>query len=140
SMAAAPLAQAASVPMISPASTNPGITEVGNYIFRSCYIDPFQGFAMAKFAANELKLQRVAIFRNHRSNYSSGLAEYFKEMFERFDGNIVFEESYATGETDFTDTLKRLKRSRPDGVFLPGYFSEVKLIAEQMRELGIKSV
>lgn len=140
SMAAAPLAQAANIPMISPASTNPGVTDVGNFIFRSCYIDPFQGFAMAKFASSDLHLKRVAIFSNHRSNYSSGLAEYFKETFENLGGKIVFEDTYSPEDNDYTSTLKRIRAAKPQAIFLPGYFAEVRAIAEQMHRLGMKVV
>src|SRR5512132_1994157 len=94
SLAAAPVCQEAGVPMITPSSTNPKVTEVGDYIFRMCFIDPFQGTVMAKFAANDLKVKRVAIFKDIRNDYSVGLAQFFTESFTQLGGQIVVEQAY----------------------------------------------
>jgi branched-chain amino acid transport system substrate-binding protein len=89
SLIAAPIAQAAKIPMITPSSTNPEVTKVGNYVFRVCFIDPFQGSVMARFAQNNLKLKKVAILKDQKSDYSLGLAEYFTKKFKELGGTIV---------------------------------------------------
>ncbi len=137
SLAAAPVAQQYKVPMISPSSTNPKVTEVGDYIFRVCFIDPFQGLVMAKFARNEIKKERVAILRDVKSDYSTGLADVFVTEFKKMGGEIVADESYQAGETDFKAQLTQIKGKKPDAIFVPGYYTEVGLIARQTRQLGM---
>jgi len=137
SLAMAPKAQAAKVPMISPASTNPKVTEVGDFIFRVCFIDPFQGLVMAKFARENLKAQKAAVLRDNKSDYSIGLAQVFTEKFKGFGGQIVAEEDYAQGDTDFRAQLTAIKSSKPDVVFVPGYYTDAGLIARQARQLGL---
>jgi branched-chain amino acid transport system substrate-binding protein len=137
SLAAAPVCQAAGVPMISPSSTNPKVTEVGDYIFRMCFIDPFQGTVMAKFAANDLKLKRVAIFKDIRNDYSVGLAQFFTEAFTQLGGTVVVEQAYSAGDQDFRAQLTAIKAKKPEAIYLPGYYTEAGLIARQARELGI---
>jgi branched-chain amino acid transport system substrate-binding protein len=137
SLAAAPLCQSAKIPMVSPSSTNPKVTEVGNYIFRVCFIDPFQGEVMAKFAANSLKLKHVAILRDIKNDYSVGLAEVFTQRFQNLGGDIVANESYSEGDSDFSAQLTAIKDKNPEAIFLPGYYTEVGLIARQARKLGI---
>jgi branched-chain amino acid transport system substrate-binding protein len=134
-LAAAPVAQEARIPMITPSSTNPKVTEVGNYIFRACFIDPFQGEVMAKFAFNELKLRRVAIFSDASSDYSTGLARTFRAAFARLGGKIVTEQTYVQRDQEFAAQLKVIRRAKPDAIYLPGYYSEVALIARQARKL-----
>lgn len=136
-LAAAPVAQQYKVPMITPSSTNPKVTEVGDYIFRVCFIDPFQGLVMAKFARNEIKKSRVAILRDVKSDYSTGLADVFINEFKKLGGEIVADESYQAGETDFKAQLTQLKGKKPDAIFVPGYYTEVGLIARQARQLGL---
>lgn len=136
-LAAAPVAQQYKVPMITPSSTNPKVTEVGDYIFRVCFIDPFQGLVMAKFARNEIKKSRVAILRDVKSDYSTGLADVFTTEFKKLGGEIVADESYQAGETDFKAQLTQLKGKKPDAIFVPGYYTEVGLIARQARQLGL---
>lgn len=138
SLAAAPIAQQYKVPMISPSSTNPKVTEVGDYIFRVCFIDPFQGTVMAKFAADHLKAKKVAILTDVKSDYSTGLAQYFKQEFTSKGGEIVAEQSYQSGDIDFKGQLTGIKASKPDAIFVPGYYTEVGLIARQARQLGLK--
>src|SRR6266705_2538608 len=101
-MAAAPVAQQNGIPLISPSSTNPKVTEIGDYIFRVCFIDPFQGLVMAKFATNTLKLKHVAILRDIKNDYSVGLADVFVENFKKLGGTIVADEGYSEGDTDFS--------------------------------------
>src|SRR5688572_16600613 len=114
SLAMAPKAQAAKVPMISPSSTNPKVTEVGDYIFRVCFIDPFQGFVMAKFAREDLKAATAAILKDTRSDYSVGLSTVFAEKFAELGGSITATEAYAQGDTDFRAQLTAIKRGKPD--------------------------
>jgi branched-chain amino acid transport system substrate-binding protein len=137
SLAAAPICQNASVPMISPSSTNPKVTEIGDYIFRVCYIDPFQGMVIAKFAKNTLHFSKAAIFRDNKNDYSVGLANYFTESFRGMGGTIVGDEAYSEGDQDFKAQLTVLKGKKPEFIFVPGYYTEVGLIARQARELGI---
>jgi branched-chain amino acid transport system substrate-binding protein len=138
SMAAAPICQAAAVPMITPSSTNPKVTELGDYIFRVCYIDPFQGEVIAKFAKNTLKLTRAAVLRDQKNDYSVGLANYFEDAFGKMGGTIVSDQSYSEGDQDFRAQLTVIKAKNPQFIMVPGYYTEVGLIARQARELGIK--
>ena len=138
SLAMAPKAQAAQVPMISPSSTNPKVTEVGDYIFRVCFIDPFQGTVMAKFATETLKAKNVAILKDNKSDYSLGLTQFFTEGFKAAGGTIVAEEAYSQGDTDFRGQLTAIKGKSPDAIYVPGYYTDVGVIARQARELGLK--
>jgi len=137
SLAMAPKAQAAKVPMISPSSTNPKVTQIGDFIFRVCFIDPFQGLVMAKFARENLKAQKAAVLRDNKSDYSQGLAQVFTEKFKAFGGTIVVEEDYAQGDTDFRAQLTSIKSAKPDVVFVPGYYTDAGLIARQAKQLGL---
>ena len=139
SLAAAPVAQQNSIPMISPSSTNPKVTQVGDYIFRVCFIDPFQGLVMAKFATNTLKVKNVAILRDIKNDYSVGLADVFVENFKKMGGKIVSDQSYSEGDTDFSAQLTSIKSSNPQAVFVPGYYTEVGLIARQAKKLGLNA-
>jgi branched-chain amino acid transport system substrate-binding protein len=138
SLAMAPVAQRAKIPMISPSSTNPAVTEIGDYIFRMCFIDPFQGFVMAKFARDNLKLSKVAILRDVRNDYSVGLANVFTEEFKKMGGTIVADESYAQGDVDYKATLTKIRGAAPEAIYIPGYYTEVGQIARQARELQIE--
>ncbi|MCC6335309.1 MAG: ABC transporter substrate-binding protein [Myxococcales bacterium] len=140
SLAMAPIAQEAKVPMVSPSSTNPKVTEVGDYIFRVCFIDPFQGFVMARYAHEELKFKKVAILTDKKSAYSEGLTEVFQRKFAEMGGKIVGVEAYAKGDTDFRAQLTNIKKLKPEGLYVPGYYQDVAIIAEQARELGLKVV
>ncbi len=137
SIAAAPICQQAGVPMISPSSTNPAVTEKGDFIFRMCFIDPFQGTVMAKFAAENLKLTRVAILKDVRNDYSVGLAEFFTAAFQQRGGSVPIEQSYSAGDQDFRAQLTAIKGKAPQAIFVPGYYTDVGLIARQARELGL---
>lgn len=139
SLEAAPICQSSHIPMISPASTNPKVTQVGDYIFRVCFIDPFQGTVMAKFALTTLQAKRVAILTDVKQDYSQGLAQYFKEYFTSHGGQITSEKSYSSGDKDFHAQLTAIKGDKPDAIFVPGYYTEVGLIARQARSLGIKA-
>jgi branched-chain amino acid transport system substrate-binding protein len=137
SKAGGPIAQQSKIPMISPASTNEDVTKIGDYIFRICFIDPFQGEAMAHFAMNSLSKKRAAILVDMKSDYSVGLAKSFRETFSKAGGQIVSEQSYGSGDKDFHAPLTSIRGFEPDVIFVPGYYTEVALIVRQARELGL---
>jgi branched-chain amino acid transport system substrate-binding protein len=137
SLEAAPICQQYKIPMISPSSTNPKVTEIGDYIFRVCFIDPFQGTVMANFATKTLKLKSAAVLTDVTSDYSMGLAKFFKDSFGANGGKIVADEKYNGGDKDFSAQLTTIKAANPDGIFVPGYYTEVGLIAIQARQLGL---
>jgi branched-chain amino acid transport system substrate-binding protein len=134
----APKAQQAKVPMVSPSSTNEKVTAVGDYIFRACFIDPFQGYVMAKFATDTLKVKKAAILRDVRNDYSVGLAKVFNDNFTKMGGQVVGNESFSSGDVDFKAQLTNIKGQNPDAIYVPGYYTDVGLIARQAREVGIK--
>ena len=135
------IAQDNKVPLLTPTATNPDITnkdgKLNDYVFRTCFIDPFQGTVAANFASGELKAKTAAIYVDSSSDYSKGLAAAFKEAFTANGGKIVAEEAYVTKDTDFRSTLTRIKSAKPEFIFLPGYYEEVGLILKQARENGI---
>ena len=137
SLEAAPICQQSKVPMISPASTNPRVTEIGDYIFRICFIDPFQGTVMAKFAL-EKGYKKVAVLTDVKQDYSVGLSDFFVKHFTANGGTIAKDQKYSTGDKDFKAQLTSIKAARPDAIFVPGYYGEVSLIARQAKQLGIK--
>jgi len=139
SLAAAPICQQNKIPMISPSSTNPKVTQVGDYVFRVCFIDPFQGQVMSDFAMKNLKAQTAAILRDQKSDYSMGLADFFVKRFKEKGGTIVSDQSYVAGDVDFKSQLTNIRGQKPDVIFVPGYYGEVGLIAKQARELGVKA-
>ncbi len=140
SLEAAPICQEAKVPMISPGSTNPTVTTKGDYIFRVCFIDPFQGTLMAKFALDTLHAKKVAILSDVTSDYSKGLTQYFTEYYKSHGGQIVIERSYSGSgkDKDFRAQLTAIKSAAPDAIFVPGYYTEAGLIGKQARILGLK--
>ncbi len=137
SLAGAPICQSKKIPMVTPGSTNPAVTQVGDYIFRTCFIDPFQGTVCAKFASGTLHAKTAAVFTDIKSDYSVGLAKYFIQEFSK-TGKIVDQESYSAGDSDFRSQLTRIKAAKPDIIFIPGYYTEVGNIAVQARSLGMK--
>ncbi len=138
SLEAAPICQQNKIPMISPASTNPKVTETGDYIFRICFIDPFQGTVVSKFALSK-GFKNVALLTDVKQDYSVGLAEFFVKHFAASGGTISKEQKYSTGDKDFKAQLTSLKGGKPDAIFVPGYYGEVALIARQAKQLGIKA-
>jgi branched-chain amino acid transport system substrate-binding protein len=138
SLAGGRIAQRRSIPMVSPSSTNPKVTEVGDYIFRVCYIDPFQGKVMATFARDNLKFGKVALLKDVKNDYSIGLADSFRSAFEAAGGQIVVEQSYSAGDTDFSAQLTAIKGSGAQAIYVPGYYSEVGAIARTAERLGLK--
>ena len=136
SLEAGPIAQQNKIPMVS-GSSNPNVTKIGNYVFRVCFVDSFQGTVMAKFALESLKKTRIAVLTDVRQDYSVGLAQSFKEYFTKNGGTVVAEQSYSSGDQDFKAQLTSIKAANPEAIFVPGYYNEVGLIALQARELGI---
>ena len=137
SRAAAPKAQTSHVPLISPSSTDPAVTQAGDYIFRACFVDSFQGEVMASFAINTLKAQKAAILFDFNSPYGRGLTDYFKNSFAKLGGRIVSEQSYAQGDADFKGQLSTIRSAEPDVIYIPGYYGDVALIAKQARMIGL---
>ncbi|HEX8176042.1 MAG TPA: ABC transporter substrate-binding protein [Pyrinomonadaceae bacterium] len=139
SLAAAPKAQEAKIPMITPSSTNPKVTQVGDYIFRVCFIDPFQGEVMAKFAVNTLKAKTAAVLTDVNSDYSRGLDQFFTDKFTKMGGRIVERQSYTQTDQDFSGQMTAIRSANPDVIYVPGYYGQVGVIAKQAKQLGIKA-
>ncbi len=140
SLAAAPLLQAAGIPMISPSSTSPKVTQVGNFIFRVCFMDDFQGAVIARFAYTDKGIRNAAILKDVKNDYSVGLAQYFTETFTGLGGTIVGEEAYSEQDIDFKAQLSSLIAKKPDAMVLTGYYTETGLIALQARQLGYTGI
>jgi len=138
SLAAGPNAQSAKIPMISPSSTNPAVTQIGNYIFRACFIDPFQGEVMAKFSYNSLlQAKTAAILLDFNSPYSRDLTDFFELSFTKLGGRVVSKQSYTQGDSDFKGQLSSISEAGPDVIYLPGYYGDIAVIAKQARQMGI---
>ena len=141
--AAVPVSADNKIPLITPTATNAEVTinkdgSLNKWVFRSCFLDPFQGKVAANFVTNTLKLKKAAVFIDQKDDYSKGLAAEFKKVMESSGGTITDTENYVGGDKDFKSTLTRIKASNPEVVFVPGYYNEVGLIIKQARELGIK--
>lgn len=136
SLAAAPICQNSKIPMITPSSTNPSVTQKGDYIFRMCFIDTDQGPAMARYLIGEGK-KKVAILTDVRSDYSRGLGDAFEQKFVSMGGQIVGKASYAQGDSDFRSQLTAVKATNPEIIYVPGYYNDVGQIAQQARDLGM---
>lgn len=139
SLAITQLAQANKVLQIAPAATAPNITDAGNYIFRACFIDPFQGRVGGKFSYENLGAKKAAILYDVGNDYSVGLTENFVSEFEKLGGKVVAKESYGNGEKDFNAIITKVKASNPDVVYLPDYYATVALIAKQLRAQGVST-
>ena len=142
SIAATSINTSAKVLAITPMGTNPNVTvdkdgKTKDFMFRACFIDPFQGTVMATFAKDNLKAKNVAILVDNSSDYAKGLAQFFKAAFTKGGGNIAAEESYLQKDTDFKATLTKIKASNPDMIYIPGYYQEVGMIVKQAREMGL---
>ncbi len=137
-LAGAPICQAAQIPMMASTATNPKVTLVGDYVFRACFIDPFQGTVGAKFAFEELKAKKAACLFDVGNDYTKGLSEFFKAKFTALGGEVVGYEGHATGTTDFKAQLTKLLSTKPDVLYVSDYYNDVALIAKQARELGFK--
>jgi len=137
SNAGAPIAESAKIPQISPWSTNPNVTKDRSYVFRACFIDPFQGKVVASFAKDKLKAKTAAVLYDVASDYNKGIAEVFRDEFIKAGGQIVAFETYMTKDTDFSAQLTKIKGTNPDMLFLPNYFNEVPLQVQQAQKLGL---
>ncbi len=146
SIAGAQVAQQHATPMVSPSSTNAKVTEAGDYVFRTCFIDPFQGYVMARFASDPigadghsgLAVRHVALLIDQRQAYAQGLSRYFEAFFTKFGGSIVARESYQGGDQDFSAQLTRILASKAEAIYLPGYYTDVANIHRQARALGYR--
>ncbi len=137
SLEGASICQPSKIPMISPSSTKPEVTDKGDYIFRVCFIDPFQGKVLSTFAGQTLKVKNVALLVDAAAPYSVGLASNFKEQFTGQGGKIVLEQKFSSGDKDFKAQLTAIKAANPEAIFVPCYYTEAGLIVRQARELGI---
>ncbi len=137
--AGAPIADGAQTVMISSWATNVNVTKGKSYVFRACFIDPFQGKVNAAFAANTLKAKKAAVLYDVASDYNKGLAEVFRDEFKKAGGEVVAFESYQTKDTDFKSQLTKIKAAGPDVVFLPNYYNEVALQLQQAKQLGLNA-
>jgi branched-chain amino acid transport system substrate-binding protein len=137
SLAAAPVAQKYQIPMITPSSTNERVTEVGDYIFRVCFIDPFQGEVLAKFAYNDLKARRVAILKDIGQDYSVGLTDSISK-FKDLGGEVLPPVNYSSTDADFKAILTQVRAQKPDAIFATGYYPEAAIIVRQAREIGLQ--
>jgi len=139
SLAAGRAAQSEGLPMLTPSATSPEVTSPGSFVFRSCYTDAFQGAAIARFAAVTLNAHRAAMLVAERQPYSQELANFIRDAFEKFGGEVVSMQDYREGASDFSTQLDQLRASKPDVVFVPGYYLEAGLLARQARALGIET-
>jgi branched-chain amino acid transport system substrate-binding protein len=137
SLQGAPICQKAHIPMVSPTATNPRVTEAGDFVFRTCFIDPYQGQVMARFALDRFKAKTAAMLYPQDNDYSVGLAKYFKEAFEREGGRLVADEAYGKDQKDFRTELQMIKSRNPEVLFVPCYYDDAGVIARQARELDI---
>lgn len=140
SIAMAPVFQEAKIPMITPVSTNPTITLFGDYIFRACFTDSFQGAVLANFAVRDLKLKNAVVLINSNHQYSIGLADNFIKRFKELGGNILWEADYLEEDSDYMPILDKVRKYNPDMIFLPGYFRDSGLIIKQARIMGLSAV
>jgi len=140
-----PIMMERKIPLIAPAATAVNVTvnertgAVRDYIFRVCFIDPFQGTLMAQFAADNLKAKTAVIYKDSSTDYAKGLAEYFRKTFEAKGGTILTEEGFVKDDRDFKAVLTKIKTVNPDFIYVPGYYQEVAPLVKQARELGITS-
>ena len=136
-MAMTSLAQQNKVILNSPSATNEAVTTAGDYIFRACFIDPFQGVVGADFAFDVLGARRAAVLYDAGADYNTGLADSFKKQFRAIGGQVVADEAYQTGDVDFNAQVTRIRATNPDVVYLPNYYNDVALQAKQLRAQGV---
>ena len=137
-LAAAPVANDAKIPLITPTATNEKVTQIGEYVFRFCCSDPVQGKVMAKYVAETMGLKNAGIILDVGNDYSKGLAETFTQSFEALGGKVIASEGYPSGTTDFKAQLTKIVQAKPECLYIPAYYSDVGLITKQARELGFK--
>lgn len=139
-LAMAPVLQEAGIPMITPSASNPEVTRIGNYIFRACFTDPFQGKIMATFAVTDLKAKTAAILVNAGNDYSLSLARFFRQTAQSLGLAIALEEPYSGQQVDFANVLDKIKTIQPDVIFVPGYLMDSALIIKQGKKMGIRGI
>lgn len=139
SLAGAPICQRSGVPMITPASTNPKVTQIGDYIFRVCFVDPFQGGVIARFLVSKLGLKRVGIIYDLTNDYSKGLADYVEQNVKKLGGQVVARQTFSEQDKSFKAQLTAMGTQQPQAIFVSAYYTEAALIARQARQLGIKA-
>jgi len=137
SLEAAPICQRAKIPMMAISSTAPRVTEIGDYIFRICFIDPFQGAVLAKFSHDSLQAKRLALLTSINSPYSVGLSNVLRERFTALGGEVVAEQKFAEGDKDFRAQLTAIRAAKPDVIAATGFYTEAALISIQARSLGL---
>lgn len=139
--ASAPIATSNKIPLMAPAATAPGVTsengKVKDFVFRACFIDPFQGQVMAEFANKTLKVKKVAILYDASSEYSKGLTEVFTKTLEKNGGTTLAQEAFLAKDVDFKAALTKIKATNPEAVYIPAYYEEVSKIIKQAREIGL---
>lgn len=142
SLVAAPVFQKNGIPMITPSSTNPRVTEQGDYIFRICYIDSFQGAACADFTFKHLQKRKALMIVEQGNDYARGLADYYKLRFEKLGGIMLPEQQYPQGETNFKSVVSNIAKAaeQPDAIFIPGYYGDTPLIAKELKAQGVTCV
>ncbi|BHH84894.1 branched-chain amino acid ABC transporter substrate-binding protein [Desulforhopalus sp. 52FAK] len=140
SLAMASILQKAKIPMISPGSTNPEVTKERNYVFRACFIDSFQGRAMARFAYDELKARKAVVVTNIDEDYSTTLANYFSSSFMSMGGRIQKNMSYRGSATDFSSAIESIESMKPDVIYIPGYTRDSGLFIKQSRKMNLKTI
>ncbi|WGL59141.1 ABC transporter substrate-binding protein [Pigmentibacter sp. JX0631] len=138
-IAAASIAEKAKIPIISPAATNDAVTFGKKYVFRTCFIDSFQGVVMANFAVKNLNAKSAIILEDSDSDYSKGLSDSFKTTFTKSGGQITKVLKYSQKDTSFTAQLGDVRKLKPDVVFIPGFHQQVGVILREAKELGIKT-
>jgi branched-chain amino acid transport system substrate-binding protein len=136
----APIAQSHQIPLITPTATHPKVTEAGDYVFRVCFTEPFQGKVLAKFAIEHLHAKKAAILYDVKSDYSTGLVEMFTHSFTQSGGKIVAVQTFTSGDLDFKSQLTAIRAQNPDLLVVPNYYTDTGLIARQVRELGLQAV
>ncbi|BBH52396.1 ABC transporter substrate-binding protein [Fluviispira sanaruensis] len=139
-IAAASISEKAKIPMLSPAATNDSVTLGKKYIYRTCFIDSFQGVVMAKYAKDHLNAKNAIILEDSDSDYSKGLSNNFKSTFEKEGGKIIKVLKYSQKDTSFTSQLGDVRRSKPDILYIPGFHQQVGVILREAQDLGIKSI
>jgi branched-chain amino acid transport system substrate-binding protein len=138
SLVGAPICQSARVPMVTPSSTHPQVTEVGDHIFRTCFLDSFQGEVGARFAVQEFQARRAACLFDVGNDYTVELAEWFRKTFQALGGTVTAFEGHASGNPDFMPQLTKILTTRPDVIYLPDFYNDVAIIARQARDLGYR--
>ncbi|MDE2125944.1 MAG: ABC transporter substrate-binding protein [Armatimonadetes bacterium] len=138
SLAGGQVCQQAHIPMVSPSSTNPSVTQIGNDIFRVCFIDPFQAAVVARFVHDYLHVTRVATFTNKSAPYSTGFTQNFITAFTGMGGQVIAQQSYGQQDTDYRGALSTIKATNPQAILVPGYYTDAGAVCKQARDLGIK--